>query len=179
MDSVIVVVDNFLDNPDLVRSSAISINYPKKGIFPGLRSLKADGDYRKMIKQKFEEIMGKEIFFPYNQDSFCFQLCFEDTESWIHKDETEWSAVLYLTPNANIGSGTALYTPVKTDPETDNDYSLNSLIGNVYNRIVFFKGNKNFHRSFIPGFGNSPENARLTQVFFFNTYNNGKKQISI
>lgn len=179
MDSVVIVVDNFLENPDAVRTSALKINYPKTGIFPGVRSLKADEDYRKMVKQKFEDIIGKTVFFPYNQDSFCFQVCFHDTKSWIHTDETEWSAVLYLTPNADIGSGTAIYDPINDKQESDDDFQLNLLVGNVYNRIVFFKGNKNFHRSFIPGFGNSIETARLTQVFFFNTYDDGKKQISI
>jgi hypothetical protein len=182
MDTSIIVVDNFLENPDIVRNCALSLEYPKSGSFPGSRSLKADSDYAGMIKNKLQTILGKEIFFPYSQDSFCFQICMDDAKSWVHTDETEWSAVLYLTPNAPIGSGTALYDDIRDNSDkefTDSDFSVNTLVGNVYNRIILFKGNKNFHRSFIPGFGNSVDTARLTQVFFFNTYDNGQKQIII
>lgn len=183
MDTTIIVVDNFLENPDIVRESAITLDYPKTGSFPGFRSLKVGYEYAIMIKQKFEQIIGKEIFFPYNQDSFCFQVCMENTDSWVHTDATEWSAVLYLTPNPEVITGTAFYTDNRENKNssdfTDDDFSLNTLIGNFYNRLVLFKGNKNFHRSFMSGFGDSIETARLTQVFFFNTYDDGQKQISI
>jgi hypothetical protein len=181
MDCNIIVVDNFLDNPDKVRQSALQVNFNKTGSFPGFRSLKADIEYRKMIKQKLEEILGFEIFFPYKSDSFCFQLCLENHKSWIHIDEHEWAAVLYLTPDAPMESGTAIYdlSTYKNSNYVDEDFSLNSFFGNVYNRIVIYRGNKLFHRSFVSGFGDSVYNGRLTQVFFFNSYDNGQKQISI
>jgi hypothetical protein len=181
MDCNIIVVDNFLDNPDKVRESALNIQYNKTGIFPGFRSLKADTEYRFMIKQKIESILGFEIFFPYKSDSFCFQICLEDSESWIHIDEYDWAAVLYLTPNAPVSAGTAIYdlNCEKQSNFIDNDFSLNTFLGNIYNRIIIYRGNKLFHRSFISGFGSTIDTGRLTQVFFFNSYDNGQKQISI
>ena len=181
MDQNLIVVDNFLDNPDKVRESALNVKFVTQGTFPGFRSLKADLDYRKMIKQKLEQIMGFNIFFPYRSDSFCFQLCLENDTSWIHVDEYDWAAVLFLTPNAPVSSGTAIYdlTAEKLSNFTDNDFSLNIFLGNVYNRIIIYRGNILYHKSFVPGFGTTDITGRLTQVFFFNSYDNGQKQISI
>jgi hypothetical protein len=41
-------------------------------------------------------------------------------------------------------------------------------MGNVYNRLILYRGTL-YHRSMIPGFGDSVETGRLTQVFFFDT----------
>lgn len=50
-----VVVDNFLDNPDAVRNSALSLNFYETGEFPGIRSDRADGDYEIYIQHKIEK----------------------------------------------------------------------------------------------------------------------------
>lgn len=171
MDLNILVIDNFLDNPDKVRESVLNIDFPTTGSFPGHRSFRADSDYQIMIKQKLEKIFNQTLYFPYKYDSFCFQLCLKDVESWVHVDGTEWAGVLYLTPNAPVESGTGIYTK-----EGDQAH-LNTFLGNTYNRLVLYRGNKLHHRSMISGFGDSIENGRLTQVFFFNTYNNGEKHL--
>ena len=44
---------------------------------------------------------------------------------------------------------------------------MNIAVGNVYNRLVAYRGNMLYHRSIVPGFGDSVETGRLTQVFFF------------
>ena len=42
-----------------------------------------------------------------------------------------------------------------------------SVLGNVYNRLVLFRGREIPHRSNLVGFGDCLENGRLTQVFYF------------
>ena len=42
-----------------------------------------------------------------------------------------------------------------------------SVLGNVYNRLVLFRGGEIPHRSNLVGFGDCLENGRLTQVFYF------------
>jgi len=165
MDLNIIVVDNFLDNPDRVRESVLQIDFPNTGNFPGKRSFIADLDYQKMIKEKIESIMHCEVFFPSEYGSFRFQLCLEGDESWVHTDSCEWAGVLYLTPDAPVDSGTGIFDKIE-----DKFYS-NAVIGNVYNRLVLYRGDKLPHRSILSGFGNGIQNGRLTQVFFFNTYN--------
>jgi hypothetical protein len=156
-----VIVDDFLDNPDLVRKSVLSLPFEATGPYPGLRSDRADQEYEAYITDKFEKILNCKIK-EFVQDSFRFQLCVENVETWVHKDETAWAAVLYLTPNAPYSAGTGIY---------DNgaaNYDLVTAIGNVYNRLVIYRGTL-FHRSMQAGFGVDKETGRLTQVFFFNT----------
>ena len=113
----------------------------------------------------------------------------EDGDSWVHQDNNiDLAAVLYLTPNAPTNSGTTLYdcndeqtwTSYMSDQEGYNKLkTINSkedrelyeslftprdIVGNVFNRLVMYKGTE-FHKS-NNYFGDSPENARLIQVFF-------------
>ena len=57
----------------------------------------------------------------------------------------------------------------RPDPDEDDygDYIVDH-VGNIYNRIVLFRGKYLPHRSNIAGFGNSLETGRLSQHFFFN-----------
>lgn len=161
MDINTIIVDNFLDNPDTVRKSALSLPFEATGTFPGFRSDRADTDYEAYIKGKIESIMNCTIT-EFKYDSFRFQVCTENVETWVHKDKTEWAGVLYLTPNAPLEAGTGIYH------DTGSSYELETGIGNVYNRLAIYRGTL-FHKSILPGFGNSKETGRLTQVFFFNT----------
>lgn len=162
MDIGVVVVDNFLDNPDLVRANALNLEFVGTGTFPGVRSDRADEDYERYIKEKIEKILNCKIK-DFVQDSFRFQLCTETAETWVHKDESEWAGILYLTPSAPPEAGTGIYLP------DGNDWKLITGIGNIYNRLALYRGT-HFHRSIVPGFGTNKETGRLTQLFFFNTY---------
>jgi hypothetical protein len=90
-----------------------------------------------------------------------------------------------MTPNAPLSSGTAFYkfhngTTCKRDMEildnkSDTDkfsqdmtkWQLVDKVGNVFNRLILFNSNR-FHMS-MDYFGDSKENGRLFQVFFFST----------
>jgi hypothetical protein len=156
-----IIVDEFLDNPDLVRKSVLELPFEATGPYPGLRSDRADKEYEAYVKTKLETILNCKIK-EFVQDSFRFQLCVENVETWVHKDETIWAAVLYLTPNAPYSAGTGIYE------DGPSNYDLVTAIGNVYNRLVVYRGTL-FHRSMQAGFGKDKETGRLTQVFFFNT----------
>lgn len=173
-----IIVDDFLDSPNKVRASALSLEFYRTGDYPGARTDRADYDYEKYITEKIESILNCKIA-EFKQDSFCFQLCLEDHETWIHHDETEWAGILYLTPDAPAGAGTAIYRhiptgiyngPAELDVKDINNWEIITAIGNVYNRMVLYKG-QHFHRSLIPGFGQDTASGRLTQTFFFDTDN--------
>lgn len=161
MDINTLIIDNFLDNPDAVRKAALELPFEATGTFPGFRSDRADKDYEMYIKEKLESILNCEIT-EFIKDSFRFQICNTSDNTWVHKDETEWAGVLYLTPQAPLEAGTGIYH------HNGFDWQLNSAIGNVYNRLALYRGTL-FHRSIMPGFGDTKENGRLTQTFFFNT----------
>ena len=189
MDLNFIIIDNFLDDPDSVRRDALSLDFDLiQESLPGVRtSATLVGDHQTEVETKIKTILGREIVWDWTQASFKFQSCQEGTETWIHKDshkegQGEWTGVLYLTPNPNHDAGTAVYLDRDIcyqyfmshgmDPNTSiEEFNHGSVIdmgaGNVYNRLVLYRGKVLEHSSILPGFGNTLETSRLTQTFFF------------
>ena len=166
MDRNLIVLDNFLDDPDKVRSIVLGLDFDRvQPSVPGVRSHRVGGDLQIEVEDKLKVAFGcKEIIWDMTQDTLCFQSCMEGTETWIHVDsqgenQGEWAAVLYLTPNPVLDSGTGIFE--------SPDHDMNIGVGNVYNRLVAYRGKVLYHRSIVPGFGNTLETSRLTQTFFF------------
>ena len=176
-----LIIDDFLDNPDEIRNLLIKNKVPFniEGAYPGKRTPPVDNiDYKNMIVEKLHEVLPFKI--EMKTWSFSFQLSLSsDTVATLHVDPTQWAGVLYLTPNAPIESGTLLFKedvklvkklrdydgPFRADGEVRADVM--SVLGNVYNRLVLFRGMEIPHRSNVVGFGDCVENGRLTQVFYF------------
>jgi len=192
-----IVIDDFLDDPDYIRTVALNADYVLTGNFPGNRTYQCDDKYNNEIKNKIEKILKIKIT-EWNKhfdntraevidvDTSCFQLCLKDSQTWIHQDPNEYTAILYLTPDAPTDSGTGIYMHKKTkiyrhieDHQIDdidiNNWELITFSGNIYNRMFIFRGDL-YHRSVVPGFGVDKYTGRLTQTFFFNTeeYTNRK-----
>ena len=188
-----IIVDNFYSDPDYVRSQALALDYPFYSTYPGKRSYGPTDDVYQEAKEKIEKALGTVLN---NWDKFvsgtrspsmngCFQSCFEGAQTWIHHDHTQWAGVVYLDPNPNPDSGTGFFKHKSTgieqfiplDFSTDLNRSweckfpefwdLVYEVKNQYNRAVIYPGGL-YHRSMVPGYGNTIANGRLTQVFFFN-----------
>ena len=166
MDRNLIVIDNFLDDPDRIRFHALGLDFNRYQVsVPGVRSMRLGGALQTEVEDKLKIAFGcKEIIWDMTQDTLCFQSCMEGTETWVHKDcqgenQGEWAAVLYLTPNPVLDSGTGIFE--------SPDHDMNIGVGNVYNRLVAYRGKVLYHRSIVPGFGNTLETSRLTQTFFF------------
>ena len=166
MDRNLIVIDNFLDDPDRMRFHALNLDFDRvQPTVPGVRSMRLGGALQTEVEDKLKIAFGcKEIIWDMTQDTLCFQSCMEGTETWIHRDsqgenQGEWAAVLYLTPNPVLDSGTGIYE--------SPDHDMNIGVGNIYNRLVAYRGKVLYHRSIVPGFGNTLETSRLTQTFFF------------
>jgi len=174
-----IIIENFYDKPDYVRAEALIAEYNVTGNYPGTRTKPYlyDG-----IREKFERIIGRPIrYWPTDGYNGAFQYTNETMISWIHRDMTEWSAIVFLTPDAPADGGTKFYTHKGTklsyapNEEVENylqkdtadvdKWILTDRIGNVYNRCVLFRG-KRTHIS-DRYFGNSKENGRIFQTFFF------------
>ena len=108
-------------------------------------------------------------------------------------NEEEPDAILPLPPktearppDAPLESGTAIYRNKESkvfmldrnDPKTDYNSSAEDInevdkwepiiqVSNIFNRLVIYRG-EYYHRSMLPGFGDSKYNGRLFQTFFFN-----------
>jgi glycosyltransferase involved in cell wall biosynthesis len=175
----LIVIENFYPNPDKVRADALSADYGVRGNFPGARS---PPHLYEGIKDKFEALIGRPItYWPDGGYNGAFQWVGADKKSWIHRDLTDWSAVVFLTPNAPIDGGTKLFIHKETGisyrstDEMENVLNADSAregawhcvdrVGNLYNRCVLFRGKRNHISDRY--FGTCLEDGRLFQTFFF------------
>ena len=176
MDRNFIIIDNFLDDPDRVRIDALSLDFDLiQESVPGVRtSSSLVGDLQTEVETKLKTILGGEIVWDWTQASFKFQSCQAGTNTWIHKDspeedQGEWAGVLFLTPDPNHDAGTAVYLSPDIDQRnTPEQFPIIDMgAGNVYNRLVLYRGKVLYHSSILPGFGDTLETSRLTQTFWF------------
>jgi hypothetical protein len=185
-----LIVDDFYSNVDEVRNFALQQDFSVNGNYPGHRTASFITDSAKDLIQDIIRPFAGNVIWWGDDYTGAFQYTTASDRSWIHSDyTTNWAGVLYLTPDAPISAGTGLFKLKEnglrswknsdhTDEENRNalhnkysqDYTkweMVDKIGNVYNRLVLYRGDL-FHVS-LDYFGDSKENGRLFQLFFFNT----------
>jgi len=181
-NTTLVVIDGFYDDPMAIRRMAMAMPFPVKGNYPGTRTAPF---FLPGIKEKFEKILDAKItYWPTDNYNGSFQLTTGDMRSWIHRDKTDWSVVVFLTPDAPTDGGTKLYQHKATglsrtmdvqsledllnvDSRNEDAWHIVDRIGNKFGRAIMFRG-RNSHMS-DRYFGSSLEDGRLFQTFFFNT----------
>lgn len=183
MRESLIVTDDFYRDPAEVRSFALRQDFGVKGNYPGARTRAFLHDE---LVAAIQFIVKLPItYWPRDTYNGAFQFSTEADQTWVHADHTTiWSGVVYLTPGAPAGAGTAFFRHRETGSEAypddplqrqqcDRDASLwdrwamTDRVGNRFNRLVLFRGIR-FHSS-TGHFGDSKENGRLFQTFFFNT----------
>lgn len=187
----LIVVDNFYNDPDIIRDYAIkNMEFDYSDYHTGRRTVERfilDG-----TKEKFEELLGTPIL-NWNSPVYAngkFQYCTSYDRVVYHIDTQNYAAMVYLTPDAPLQTGTASYrskltgaTRFENGEEGElyqktfkgvsnelNFYDKSSWeeidrVANVYNRLVMFDA-KRLH-SATEYFGDALENARLFHLFFF------------
>ena len=192
----LIVIENFYENPYETRNYILTQDFKVRGNYPGQRTISYANQHLKDIIQEYiTPFGGKIIDFPMpdetNKDNNniyngAFQYTTSRDRSWVHIDgHNNWAGVLYMTPNAPLSSGTCFYKfndgtfcekdQKILDNKTETDKFSQDLtkwqpvdkVGNIFNRLILFNS-KRFHMS-MDYFGNSKENGRLFQVFFFST----------
>ena len=183
----IIVIDDFFSDPHFIRESAFNmIWHDQKGNHPGRRT---DADRHPTVKTALENAIGEKIInwdADWNWANGAYNLCKQEDRCWIHADQgNSWACVVYLTPDAPIESGTALYKHKKTGLRTyqhDNEelmkeiykdsldftaWEMTDYVGNVFNRAIIYRG-EYFHAA-VQYFGHSDNYCRMHQTFFFST----------
>lgn len=190
----LIVIDNFYNNPHETRKYILTQEFSVRGNYPGQRTVSYATQHLKDIIQGYVMPFGGKITdFPIpdkttnaNVYNGSFQYTTSRDRSWVHIDGfNNWGGVLYMTPNAPLSSGTAFYkfndgaecqrdqdilenkTQTDTYSQDMTKWQLVDQVGNVFNRLILFNS-KRFHMS-MDYFGDSKENGRLFQVFFFST----------
>lgn len=183
----IVVVDNFLENPDEVREQVLKI--PKdEWISRGSVGLRSEPNpYGEIYRPIFEKLLGiktnPEEWGGEGGTHGCFQWSPAETGQVVHCDATDWAGIIFLSPDAPPRTGTWLMKHKDTG-KTHREQGLEDVfignqaqwdvhpfekiddIGNVYNRLILWNG-RHLHTAG-SYFGESIDNSRLYQVFFFN-----------
>lgn len=176
-----VVVDNFYENPDKVRSFALKQDFNYHPDYH--KGKRTDVVYRfNGLRESFESILGIKIknWEKYGVNG-CFQYCIAGDQLVYHYDTQEYAGVLFLTPDAPPNTGTSFYRSKYTKKSRieqkdiditfkngfldSTEFDVVDVVGNVYNRLVLFDAQMIHAASTY--FGNSIENGRLFQLFFF------------
>lgn len=188
----LIIVDNFYNNVDEVRQFALQQDFNVDGNYPGHRT---KSFMNQSVADYISSIVGAEM--DWDPDNFeesysgAFQYTTQNDRTWIHADGwNTWAGVCYLTPNAPASGGTGIFrhkeTSLSMTPRLEDgsrneelldkiyedarDYTKwdqTAMVGNVYNRLVLYKGDL-FHAS-LDYFGKNLHDGRLFQTFFFNT----------
>lgn len=160
MDFNILIIDNFYKNPYNVLDIALNQTY----LFPEIqprRSLHIKNI--ELYRCYFEKILSPYIKKIINiEGSYHYRISSE--KKYIHTDDYDMAAIVYLNPNVHINSGTSFYKK-KTNSDKNTEYELITTIGSVFNRLIIYNA-KQYHFQ-TNEFGDNIHNGRITQIFFF------------
>lgn len=185
MRTEIISIDNFYDNPDEIRH--IALNNYEFNESPNYKGFRASGIYKtEEAHNKLKQILGFEPV--YRGASWQFHYTVAGTPEVYHTDDSisQWGAIWYGFPNASVKSGTSFYkskingfrsmfnsqslfAAAHDSPSPycfidPTKWELVDTIGNVYNRLVLFRGD--LVHSMNDPFGFSKIMGRLTQLWF-------------
>jgi hypothetical protein len=192
----LIIIDNFYNNAMDTRNYVLTQEFSVKGNYPGQRTISYATEELKNIIQKYvEPFAGKITQFPMPKADMsdaasiyngAFQYTISRDRSWVHTDAwNNWAGVLFLTPDAPLSGGTGFYrffNGITCQEDTNNlkgqelidkysqdltKWEMVDRVGNVFNRLILFNAH-NYHMS-LDYFGDTKENGRLFQVFFFST----------
>jgi hypothetical protein len=186
MPRQVYICDNFYNNVDEIRQFALN-SLENKEILTGF--------VKKMpiFQEQFENVIGVKIpHFDKYENNGEASLNIAGNSIVINTGDAQYSAVLFLTPNAPVNTGITLYRSKHTGNMTVSDsekekvfqngnqdtteFEPVDVIGNVYNRLVIF--NNKFIHGISHNFGNSPTNGRLVQTFAFDLEDSESTKIS-
>jgi len=180
----IIVIDDFLDDPDAIRKTALQQEFVKMHS-AGLRT-EQQFHHLAPYKQEFERILRQPLtHWNDNDANGRFQCCFASDAIPYHIDGQSMAGVLFLTPDAPVEAGLSIFRGRDSwlrrrsdDPEImrrtfggDAEFNRDrweeiDRVGNYYNRLVLFDAQMPHGASAY--FGTNLQNGRLFQNFFFN-----------
>jgi hypothetical protein len=197
MPTSLVIVDDFLSDPDALRAHALGLEYPDlKGYFPGRNSLQRieiPG-----MAQFASQMVGEPLVPvdpPQSHGKFRITLARDPRRGAVHVDASQWSAILYLTKPEDCRGGTEFFrhkaTGLDRVPPTEVEARAAGFasVDDAVQKTISVDGNRRaawektmdvpmrynrlvFLRPWLfhtagPGFGDSLENGRLIYLMFF------------
>ena len=189
----LVIVDNFYDDPDSVREYALAQEFKANEAYhKGNRTQKSY--IPGWAKDEFSRLLGKQVT-EFVGATGVFQYCVAKDNVVYHYDTQEYAAMVYLSPNAPLQTGTQTFRSKLTGlygAATDEDVTrfgkskeeidtlsfngnnfydrhnmeLVDSAANLYNRCVIFNA-RALHAA-TSYYGSNKEDSRLFHLYFFN-----------
>lgn len=178
----LVIVDNFLNDPDAARKLALEQAFTKMGSAGRRSSLRFHNNVEPAV---FETLLHRKILdWEAQPINGRFQVCTSEDPIVYHADDQSHAGIVFLTPCAPVESGITLVQSKRTGARRSPPDELTSYatfdsalldptrwetvdkIGNVYNRLVLWDARLIHAASCY--FGTSLDDARLFWMFFFN-----------
>jgi hypothetical protein len=144
MSSKILIIDNFLENPDNIRRDAFLKSVNTHDYHPGQRT---ESFFSSEIDEKLRLIMGTNNIY-YTGNSYSFQFNTSRDMTWVHSDvllnelyfdskHDHYAAVIYLTPNPPFESGTSIFNNKKYNYFSSKDILKNNKSINECENIAY------------------------------------------
>jgi hypothetical protein len=196
MTTSLIVIDDFLADPEVLRARALTLNYAMPGPYPGRNSVervKLEG-----LEEQVSSLVQEPLCEPNPLESHgkCrLTLASDNQVAKIHVDPSFWSGILYLNRPEDCRGGTEFFRHVATGTDqvpitieginamgyssyqamSDQILSKDALDRSKWEHTMTVPMRFNrlvllrpwlWHTSG-PGFGNSVENGRLVYLMFF------------
>ena len=192
----LIVIDDFLGQPEVLRERALALQYETEGAYPGRNSterIKIEG-----LEEQVSWIVREPLCEPHPLQSHAkcrLTLASDDEPGRIHVDPSFWSGILYLSRPEDCRGGTEFYRhiPTGTDEVPRRIEEINALgyasSSEMSHQILDKDGGDRskweltmtvpmrFNRLVLlrpwlwhtsgAGFGDSIENGRLVYLMFF------------
>lgn len=197
MTTSIIIVDDFLENADALRNSALNLTYPEQdGAFPGRNSLERI-EIRGLVDQA-SRITGEPLALmsPLESHAKCRRTLAADIgRAKVHVDRAYWSGILFLTKPEDCQGGTDFFRHIRTGTDRGPMNAADlaqmgfSSIDEMHREIIEKDSNDDskweltmrvpmrYNRLVLlrpwlwhtagPGFGDSIQNGRLVYLMFF------------
>ena len=116
MQTSLLVIDDFLNDPDAIRARALQLDYPdQRGVFPGRNSLQRlplEG-----LEEAVSHLVGERLVAaPPNQSHAKCRITLGSDQGLgrIHIDVSDWSGILYLSKPEDCRGGTEFFKHRRT-----------------------------------------------------------------
>jgi len=197
MYTSLLIIDDFLNNAEQLRETALKLSYPEvQGNFPGRNS--AERINIEGLEQIVSRLVGEPLVPmppPESHAKFRLTMAADKGRAKVHIDRAHWSGILYLSRPEDCQGGTEFFRHKRTNTDRApvNDQELEALgyasQEAMYEDIIqkdtlndaawekTMEVPMRFNRLILlrpwlwhtagPAFGDRPDNARLVYLMFF------------
>jgi len=119
MPTSLIVVDDFIDNPDGLRDAGLRLNYPAgDNVFPGRNSVERinleglSAQVSRLVGEPLQPLVPSQA-----HGKFRITLAGDAGRARVHVDPSHWSGILYLSKPGDCRGGTEFFRHLPTGTE--------------------------------------------------------------